>query len=93
MSSYGAVAFQYRGHIPVALRTTYVLDKSMLSSSIHSKPTSSQGTLNQVNTATEVEVGKDPLSDPQVQIDSFLTDYSFCNVELKDCSSPKPGTA
>lgn len=62
----------------------------MLSSSANLQATTSQEAPS-YNAATEVEIGKDPLSDPQP--DSFLTDYSFCNVDLKDCSSPKPGTA
>lgn len=92
MSSYGAQAFQYKHHIPVASSTTYVLDHSMLSSSVHPNPTTSQE-ISSNNTSTEVEVGKDPLSEPLHHVDSFLSDYSFCNVDLKDCSSPKPGTA
>jgi hypothetical protein len=91
MSSYGAAAFQYKHQIPVVLKSTYALDNPMISPSIHSKSSTSQE-IHSLNNSTEVEIGRDPLSDPQHQVDSYLSDYSFCNVDLKECSSPKPGT-
>ena len=95
MSSYGAAAFQYKRQLPSFDSTTYVLNNSMISSSAQSIPAASRQNNNYGNpTTTEVEVGKDPLSDPLHQIDSLeLSDYSFCNMDLKDCASQKPETA
>ena len=95
MSSYGAAAFQYKRQLPLFNSTSYVLDSSMITSSAQSIPAASRQNNNYGNsTTTEVEVGKDPLSDPLHQVDSLeLSDYSFCNMDLKDCPSPKPETA
>ena len=89
MSSYGAVAFQYKCYSPLGSTVTNALDKSMLSSSANLQSTTSQETQN-FSTATEVEIGKDPLSDSQPP-DSLLTDYSLCDVDLREYSRPPLG--
>ena len=94
MSFYGAAAIQYKRQLLSIISATCVLDKSMISSSANSAPAASQPNDHHgLSASTDVEVGKDPLSDPLHQVDSLeLSDYSFCNMDLKDCNSPKPGT-